>query len=98
VTQLAKYEAWIAELERRQTTLAGSRRGYLRFFAASLAVSSLGFVWNPWVGAGTLFTGVLFCAFGFYVVLRREGEYVRELAAVRETARRLRKGAEAPRR
>jgi len=95
LAQLAKYDAWIAELERRQKTLAVSRPGYLRFFAGSVVVSALGFFWNPWVGAGTFFTGLLFCAFGFYVVLRRDGEYVRELTAVRETAQRLREEAEA---
>jgi hypothetical protein len=96
LAQLAKYEAWIAELERRRKTLATSRPGYLRFFAGSVVVSSLGFICSPWIGAGTFFTGLLFCAFGFYVVLRREGEYVRELTALRETAQRLRESAEAP--
>jgi hypothetical protein len=96
LARLAKYDAWVEELERRQKTLAASRPGYLRFFAGSVVVSSLGFLWNPWVGAGTFVTGLLFCAFGFYVVLRREGEYVRELTAVRETAQRLRESAEAP--
>jgi uncharacterized membrane protein len=91
--QLAKYEAWILELEQRQRTLAGTRTGYLRFFTGALAASALGFFWNPWVGVGTLLTGIIFCAFGFYVVLRREGDYVRELAEARETTRSLRASA-----
>ena len=90
LARLAKYDAWIRELEQRQRTLAGSRLSYLRFFAGAGVVSCVGFAWNPWVGAGSLVTGVLFGAFGFYVVLRREGEYVRELGEARETAGRLR--------
>jgi Flp pilus assembly protein TadB len=90
LAQLAKYDAWIEELERRQKTLAGNRRGYLRFFAGALVASGVGFVWNTWVGVGTVVTGLLFFAFGVYVVLRREGDYVRELKEARETAERLR--------
>ena len=90
--QLEKIEGWIVELEARQRTLGASRTSYLRFFVASLVASALGFVWNVWIGAAALFTGVLFCAFGFYVVLQREAEYRRELAQFRETARKLREG------
>ncbi len=90
--QLAKYEAWIRELEQRQRTLAGSRTRYLLFFGAAAPVSSLGFVWGPWVGAGALFSGLVFGVFGFYAVRVRERDYVRELGEARETARRLREG------
>ncbi len=92
--QLAKYEAWIRELEARQTTLAGSRTRYLRFFIGAAIASIVGFAWNPWVGAGTLCTGLLFCLFGFYVVVVRERDYVRELEEARAMARRLREGTE----
>ena len=89
--QLARYEDWIRELEARQATLAGSRRRYLRFFVGVMVASIAGFVWSAWVGAATLFTGVLFCLFGVYVVLGRERDYRDELAATRRTVRDLRR-------
>lgn len=91
--QAAKYEDWIRELEARQKALAGSRQRYLTFFAAALVASTFGFAWNAWIGAATLATGILFCAFGFYVVLARDGQYTREIEATRRTARALRRGA-----
>jgi len=94
--QIEKYETWIRELEARQKTLAGSRQGYLRFFAGVLVASGAGFVWNPFLGAATLVTGVLFCAFGFYVVLGRERDYRDELVAMRRTAEDLRRAAGPP--
>ena len=90
--QVAKYEAWIRELEARQKTLAASRRRYLGFFVAALVASTLGFVWNAWVGAAGLVTGILFCVFGFYVVLARDGQYTREIEATRRTVTTLRRG------
>jgi hypothetical protein len=94
--QVTKYEAWIRELEARQRTLAASRSGYLGFFAAMLVVSTLGFAWNAWVGAATLVTGILFCAFGLYVVLARDGQYTREIEATRRTVTALRRDGARP--
>ena len=88
--QLEKYEAWIRELESRQKILASNRTAYLRGFVLAFALSALGFFWNTWIGAATLFTGILFCAFGFYVVMVREGEYVRDLKHTRREVHRLR--------
>lgn len=88
--QLAKIGAWIVELEARQKKLGASRTGYLRFFVGALAVSGLGFVWNLWFGVGAFLTGILFCAFGFYVVLVRESDYRHEIAQLRKDAERLR--------
>jgi hypothetical protein len=92
--QLEKYEAWIRELESRQKILASNRAAYLRGFVVALVVSAAGFFWNTWIGAATLFTGILFCAFGFYVVMVREGEYVRDLKHTRREVYRLRAAAE----
>jgi hypothetical protein len=94
--QLAKYEAWITELESRQKILAASRTGYLRFFVGALVASAGGFFFNLWIGAATLFTGVMFCAFGFYSVMIREGDYVRELKATRREVARIRASEATP--
>lgn len=91
--QLAKYEAWIRALEQRQKALAESRGRYLRFFAGASLASSLGFAWGPRVGAGALFSGIVFGVFGFYAVRVRERDYVRELGEAREMARRLKEDA-----
>jgi hypothetical protein len=88
--RLAKYEAWLLELESRRTTLRKSRRRYLRFFLFVMFVSPLGWIWHPWIGAGAFITGVLFCAFGFYVVLFRGGEYDHEISQVRREIELLR--------
>ena len=88
--QITKYERWIGELEARQRTLAASRSSYLRFFLGSLVASMFGYFWNVWFGAATVLTGVLFCGFGFYVVLVRLAEYRSELATLRETVRQFR--------
>jgi hypothetical protein len=88
--RLAKYEAWILELEAREKKLAASRPRYARLFVAIPIVSTLGFVWNPWVGVGTLLTGIMCCAFGFYVVAVRADDYVRELRSMRAEVERLR--------
>lgn len=88
--KLLAYDAWIVELTARQKELAGQRRFYLRLFVAIPFVSGLAFFVNLWLGAAALFTGVLMCAFGFYVVMGRESEYVRELALTRRAAEELR--------
>ncbi len=94
--KLAKYEAWILELESRQRTLATSRATYARLFAASLVLSFAGFFWNQWVGAGALLTGILFCIFGYYAIAVRQGDYERELKQTRREVARLRETATKP--
>jgi len=88
--KLAAYEAWIATLTERQKELASQRSFYLRLFVALPFVAGLGFFVHVWVGAAALFTGVLMCAFGFYVVMGRQAEYVREIALTRRAADDLR--------
>jgi hypothetical protein len=88
--QLAAYEAWIVTLTARQKELASQRSFYLRLFVALPFVAGLGFLVHLWIGAAALFTGVLMCAFGFYVVMGRESEYVREIALTRRAADDLR--------
>jgi NADH:ubiquinone oxidoreductase subunit 3 (subunit A) len=88
--KLAKYEASIREIESRQAELHASRTGYQRLFVAIAVVSALGFAWNKMLGAATLFTGVLMCAFGFYTVRVRLSDYRHELAGLREVAGQLR--------
>ena len=89
-TRLARYEAWIAELERRQEDIARKQPGYLRFFVAIPLTSTLGFVFGGRIGAGALLTGILMCAFGCYTLLFRAGEYRRELVSLRRVAGDLR--------
>lgn len=93
--QLAKYEAWISELESRQKDIAEHRTGYLRLFVGLLIVSTVGFYWGVWIGVGAFLTGILACLFGFYTVLFREGEYVKELKSLRRVAGDLRAAAQA---
>ena len=90
--QLAAYEAWIVALTARQKDLASQRSFYLRLFVAIPFVAGLGFLVHLWIGVAALFTGVLMCAFGFYVVMGRESEYVREIALTRRAADELRAG------
>ncbi len=92
--QLAKYEAWIVELERRRRDIAVNRPRYLRSLVGLLLASTLGFLWGVWFGVGALVTGILMCAFGFYTVLFREGEYEKELVHLRHVADGLRADAE----
>jgi hypothetical protein len=93
--QLARYEAWISELESRQKDIAKKRPGYLRLLVGLLIGSTIGFVWGVWIGVGALLTGVLVCLFGFYTVLFRESEYVKELKSLRRVASDLRAAAQA---
>jgi hypothetical protein len=88
--QLEKYDAWIRELERRQVDIAVNRPRYLRFLVGVLIASTLGFFWGVWFGFGALVVGILMCAFGFYTVLFREGEYEKELVHLRKVADDLR--------
>jgi hypothetical protein len=88
--QLVKYEDWIREIERRQADIGVNRPRYLRFLVGLLFASLLGFIWGAWFGAGTLVVGILMCAFGFYTVLFREGEYEKELVHLRHVAAGLR--------
>jgi hypothetical protein len=89
-TELAKYEAWIRELEERQQSLAGDRAFYIKFFVALVPISALGFLWSRLLGMGTLFTGILMCAFAFYFVFIRQGDYAHHLELLRKTASDLR--------
>ncbi len=93
-TRIARYEAWIQELERRQEDIARKQPGYIRFFVAIPLTSILGFIWGSRIGIGALLTGILMCAFGCYTVLFRAGEYERELVGLRRVAEDLR--ADAP--
>jgi hypothetical protein len=92
--QLVKYETWIREIERRRDDIASKRTGYLRFFVGMLVASNLGFFWGVWFGVGSLLTGILCCLFGFYTVLYREGEYVDEIAWLRNVTDGLREEVE----
>ena len=81
--RIAKYEGWIRELESRQRELQTRRPRYLRLFAAVLLASLLGFAWNPWIGAGSVLTGILVYVFGYYVIAIRLQDYAAELASAR---------------
>ncbi len=83
----AKYEAWIRELTRRKEDIAKNRTMYVRSFIAFMIFSALGYIWGPWIGAGSVLTGILVCLFGCYTVLFREGELEEEIARLRETQR-----------
>jgi hypothetical protein len=88
--RIAKYEAWIRELEERKARLGRTRGAWLRLFVAIAVASFAGFLFGPWIGAASAFTGVLMCLFGVYTVLVREGDYDRELAGARRDLARLR--------
>ncbi|HEY2514841.1 MAG TPA: hypothetical protein VGI39_28440 [Polyangiaceae bacterium] len=91
--RIAKYEDWIRVLESRQSELRARRPRYLRLFTAVLLASVLGFVWNPWVGAGTVLTGILVYVFGYYVIAIRLQDYAADLASTRRQLAGLREGA-----
>lgn len=91
--RIAKYEDWIRELETRQSELRSRRPRYLRAFAAILLASVLGFVWNPWIGAGSILTGILVYVFGYYVIAIRLRDYAADLASTRRELTSLRKSA-----
>lgn len=93
--QLAKYEAWIAELEKRQAALDDGRRLYVKGFYALPFLSLVGFVRSVGVGAGALFTAVLMTAFGLYTVRVRASDYRTNLEGSRAQAARLRASIEA---
>ena len=88
--RLAKYEGWVRELEARQKNLANTRARYSRLFVGLAVVSPFGFVWGPRFGLGALFTGLVMCAYGFYTVVVREQQYVREIAQTRSDIEDLR--------
>ncbi len=56
----------------------------------ALLVSTTGFLRNVWVGVGAVFTGAMFCAFGFYTLRIRKDDYARELREARKEVARLR--------
>ncbi len=86
---VAKYSAWIVEVEGRARTLERSRPAYQRLFVAVFLLSGAGYFWNAWVGAGSVFSGLLFCVFGFYALAIRARDYRHELAHARATVRGL---------
>jgi len=88
--RIAKLEAWIRELEARQRHLATTRGAWLRGFAILAVVSFAGFLFGPWVGAASAFTGCLMAVFGAYTVFVRESDYERDLANARRDVARLR--------
>ena len=92
--KLAKYEAWAREIEARQAALARSRTKWMRAFTVIVIASPLGFFFGAWMGASTVFTGVMFSLFGVYTVLVREAEYRRDLARTRAEIAQLRRDAE----
>lgn len=91
--RLQKYETWIRELERRETALAHRGPGFRRFFLGALVVSGGGFFVNPWIGVGTVFTGLMIWVFGLYVLRVRQNEYAHELQLARGEVARLRTGS-----
>ncbi len=94
--RLAKYEAWIREIERRQAELGRNRTGYMRGFFLLPPLSLVGFLWGGKIGGGALFTGIIMAAFGIYTVLVREGDYELNLAHLRKHAAALREAAREP--
>jgi hypothetical protein len=88
--RVAKYTAWLSEIETRQRDLEARRPTLQRVFVGALLASLGGFLWSPWIGAGTLFTGVLVCVFGFYTLRVRARDYRVELAHTRATLEDLR--------
>jgi hypothetical protein len=88
--RIAKYTAWLSELEARQRDLDARRPRLERIFLGALVASSGGFLWNLWIGAATLFTGVLVFVFGFYTLRVRARDYRSEIAQTRATLEDLR--------
>ena len=92
--KLVKYEEAIRDIEARSASLSQNRAGYMRMFALFVVLSFAGYFWSKWVGAATLFTGVLMFIFGVYVVRMRARDYRYELEGLRETADALREELE----
>jgi hypothetical protein len=88
--KLETYDAWLRELERRQEALQKERSFYQRSFLALPFISALGYAVSVWIGAAALFTGLIMCVFGFYVVVGRAREYEREILLTRRAADELR--------
>ncbi len=82
-TQLSKYEAWIRRIEGLQAKDARQRPVYFKIFVAIPLVGALGFIWGVWFGVASFLTGLMMCGFGFYTFLMIEGDYERELEALR---------------
>ena len=93
-SQLAKYDEWIAELEKRRGELDQGKALYTRLFYAFPVLSLLGFLKNVGTGAACLFTAVLMTSFGLYTVRVRASDYRTNLEGSRKMAQKLRKTLE----
>jgi hypothetical protein len=87
--RLEKYEAWVHTLESRQRELSSGRGMHVRLFLGFFVVSFAGFAFNRWIGIASVLTGMMCCAFGFYVVGVRANDYARELKVTRRELQQL---------
>jgi hypothetical protein len=88
--QLAKYEAWIAELEQRRAKILRERSGYIRVLIGILIASNVGFFWGRWPGAVTLFSGILIFGYGWLTVMGLEWDCINEIESMRRGTELLR--------
>jgi hypothetical protein len=88
--QLAKYEAWTAELEQRRERIIRERSGYIRILTGILIASNVGFFWGWWVGVGTLVTGLLIFGYGWLTVMGLEWDCINEIESMRRGTELLR--------
>jgi uncharacterized protein (DUF58 family) len=79
IEQVAKYEAWAAQLQGNIESLARQRKTFFRMLAGFVAVSALGFFFGAWLGVATIATGVMVTVAGVYITTTRTLEYQREL-------------------
>jgi hypothetical protein len=88
--QLAKYEAWTAELEQRREKIIHERSGYIRILTGILIASNVGFFWGRWAGAVTLFSGLLIFGYGWLTVMGLEWDCINEIESMRRGTELLR--------
>jgi hypothetical protein len=88
--QLAKYEAWTAELKERRERIIRQRSGYIRILTGILIASSVGFFWGRWVGIGTVFSGLLVFGYGWLTVMGLEWDCINEIESMRRGTELLR--------